>query len=385
MDQFTRRALGELIEAEDDCCVSIFMPKHRTGQESRQDPIRLRNLLRRAEELLVERGLRSRETRQILEPARELSDDRLAWESRDLGLVLYLSRSGIRGYHVPEPLAERVQVGRRFCVLPLVPLVAENEQFSILAVSAKHVRFLEATRLSVERREIPGMPSSVEEVLSTVEGQREIHFHSVAPASREQKGSIIHGAGTSVEMEERKQRLLEYCQRINRAVSDFLNERRTPLVLACDTTMLGNYREVNSYAYIKEESIAGNPDGRRDEELRDEAWRIIDKEVKAREREAVNRYGLAHGQQKALSRIEDIVLAAYDGRVTDLLVQRGVQQWGRFDPESRTVERSGNPSSEYEDLFNVAAVYTLLRDGDVHCAAREEMPGEMAIGAVLRY
>lgn len=38
--------------------VSIFMPTHRAGQEIRQDPIRLKNLVRRAEQQLIEEGTR---------------------------------------------------------------------------------------------------------------------------------------------------------------------------------------------------------------------------------------------------------------------------------------------------------------------------------------
>ena len=40
--------LRELAETKSPACVSIFMPAHRAGSEQQQDPIRLRNLGRRA-------------------------------------------------------------------------------------------------------------------------------------------------------------------------------------------------------------------------------------------------------------------------------------------------------------------------------------------------
>jgi len=51
------------------------MPTHRAGTETRQDPIRLKNLLSRAREQLVDGGLRSTEADGILEPARLLLED----------------------------------------------------------------------------------------------------------------------------------------------------------------------------------------------------------------------------------------------------------------------------------------------------------------------
>lgn len=41
VDPIRPSTLSELIEVEQDQCVSLYMPTHVTGSESRQDPIRL--------------------------------------------------------------------------------------------------------------------------------------------------------------------------------------------------------------------------------------------------------------------------------------------------------------------------------------------------------
>ena len=46
MDSVTIDDLKALIEREGGPCVSLFMPTHRAGAETQQDPIRFRNLLR---------------------------------------------------------------------------------------------------------------------------------------------------------------------------------------------------------------------------------------------------------------------------------------------------------------------------------------------------
>ena len=45
MDIFTRSELEQLMRKEQQWCVSIYMPTHRTGSEAQQDPVRLKNLL----------------------------------------------------------------------------------------------------------------------------------------------------------------------------------------------------------------------------------------------------------------------------------------------------------------------------------------------------
>ena len=52
MDILTRAELEQLMRKEQPGCVSIYLPTHRTGVETQQDPIRLKNLLREAEKQL---------------------------------------------------------------------------------------------------------------------------------------------------------------------------------------------------------------------------------------------------------------------------------------------------------------------------------------------
>jgi hypothetical protein len=59
---------------EQQWCVSIYMPTHRTGAETQQDPIRLKNLLREAEKHLFAKGVSTRDVQEMLEPASKFSE-----------------------------------------------------------------------------------------------------------------------------------------------------------------------------------------------------------------------------------------------------------------------------------------------------------------------
>ncbi|MCA1992277.1 MAG: hypothetical protein LDL41_09585 [Coleofasciculus sp. S288] len=69
MNLFSIGELKTLTEKPEGACVSIFMPTHRMSTETLQNPIRFKNLVRQAEELLVNGGLRGQDARDLLEPA----------------------------------------------------------------------------------------------------------------------------------------------------------------------------------------------------------------------------------------------------------------------------------------------------------------------------
>jgi hypothetical protein len=76
-------------------------------------------------------------------------------------------------------------------------------------------------------------------------------------------------------------------------------------------------------------------------------------------------------------------MAAYEGRIDTLFVPIGVQQWGTFHEESRTVELHQEAVAGSEDLLDVAAMYTLMRRGTVYAVAPEQVP-EHTLAAAIR-
>ena len=60
--------------------ISFYMPTHRTGAEIQQDPIRLKNLLREAEEHLSAWGVGTRDVQAVIEPASRLLQDSYFWQ-----------------------------------------------------------------------------------------------------------------------------------------------------------------------------------------------------------------------------------------------------------------------------------------------------------------
>ena len=84
-------------------------------------------------------------------------------------------------------------------------------------------------------------------------------------------------------------------------------------------------------------------------------------------------------------RLEEILPAAYDGRVDAVVVATDAMVRGRFDPEARTLYAPGASNGEEEDLLNEAAVVSLRNGGRAFALPKERMPRRAPAVATLRY
>jgi len=91
------------------------------------------------------------------------------------------------------------------------------------------------------------------------------------------------------------------------------------------------------------------------------------------------------GSEKTSNKLEDIVPAAFNGRIDILFIEKDRQEWGVFDPERNRVIMDGEGDNKKEDLLDFAAAHTILNRGCIHSVSREEMPDEKAMAAVYRY
>src|SRR3989338_5182955 len=95
MDTLSNDELKKLVEKQSERCdsVSIFMPTYKTGQEIKQNPSRLKNLITKAEKQLEALLPRAVEARRFLSPIEQLQSDELFWQHPSDGLAVFLSQN----------------------------------------------------------------------------------------------------------------------------------------------------------------------------------------------------------------------------------------------------------------------------------------------------
>jgi hypothetical protein len=368
-----------LAERRQTPCISIYMPTHRSGREIAQNPIRLKNLIRQAELLLEARPADGRLGTGLLEPAWRLLNDPLFGRHPVDGLALFTSEHEFEIMRLPVPFFESVTVADRFYLKPLLAYLNQDMRCFVLALSLNKVRLLEADRTGIKEVECPGLPRSMASVVAADEPEPDLRFH---PSSAGSKTVIFHGHGEGEENV--PERLLHFFRACDAAVASFLRLESVPLLLACVEEHAPLYRQVNSYPHLHETLIQGNPTTLGDEEIFEQACKVMDSLRMDAERAAAERYqaGKAHGT--ASNRLAEVLRAASVGRVDSVFIPEGAQVRGIWRPEDGKVVLDNSNGSGY-DLLDVVGVETYLTGGRVFAVPPDHMPDRGTVAGVFRY
>ncbi len=380
----TRENILNLAEKEHDICISIYLRTHKTGESVQQDPIRLKNLLGEASEMLKKQGLKDREIEALLEEPRKLLDTPLFWQHNDQGLALFMSEDEFEYYRIPHSFNERVMVDDHYLITPLVPMITLEGTFSILTLSQKEVRLLRSTRTKVIRLTLEEAPTNMKEYLKFNVQEPSLQHHAgQATGGEHGKGDIFHGHGGEGSTDQRE--AINYLKHIENEVTSKMRQRNDPLILAGMEKAVAEYRKINHYNRVMDDAITQNPDDLKDEELKDKGWEIIQSHFLQGMYNDIERFGDLAGSEKQSDNLSKIIEAAYYGRVESLFVPIGEHSWGRFDEERDTVHHSSEQRNGEHDLINMAAIKTLTQSGNVYALDKEDMPNNSSIAAIFRY
>jgi hypothetical protein len=359
---------------QDGPCVSLFMPTHRAGPETRQDPLRFRNLLGDAAARLSEQGLTSREVVDFLAPVASLDGDTVFWRHMADGLAVFLAPGLHRRFRVPLDLEEGLFVGDGFRLRPLLPLSAENGSFFVLSLSQNEVRLFEATRSSIGQVALGPGSASMAEALAGEEHERQLQVRSSGRANAAGR-SMYHGHGAGDEID--KQQLERYFRAVDGSLGAVLGEGRHPLVLACVAYYAPIYRAVSRYPVIAEGCVEGSPEGRTPQELHAAAWPLVEPLLADARRDAEARLASVAGTDRSLDDPAAIADAARQGRVDTLFLAAAEAPGERPGPDVA-------PPAD-DDLLEGATRDTLRAGGVVFAEAPGELPGGGRAAALLRY
>lgn len=387
MDILKQRDLKQLIETSGEWCISLYMPTHKTGREQQQDPIRFKNLVVRAQEKLLESGLRRPEVQTLLRPAERLLTDGDFWRHQSDGLAVFLSPDSSQTYRLPSKFDEFIGIAKNFNVKPLLPLLSRDGKFYILALSMNEVRLFLGNRDTIDEVELGDISTNMQEPLWMDDPEKHADFHTGAssPGREGKRQAVFHGHGEKSATE--KTNILRYFQHVDRGLNTLLEEKGILMVLAGVDYLLPIYHQASTYAGLLEEGLEGNPEELDGKELHKMAWDLVQPIFKEDQNQALERFEQLNGQGNELAStdLETVVKAANFGRIETLFVPLGVQKWGHFDPQQNTMILEEGPGPENEDLLDFAAMHTLINSGKVYAVQPENLPGDGKLAAILRY
>lgn len=384
----TEHQIKRLARFEANPCVSIYLPTHRRWRETRQDAVRLKNLLRQAEERLRAEGMRQRDVDTLLEGARALIADQDFWRYQRDGLAVFIAPGHTIHLSLPLAAPEEVHVGVRFNIKHLLPVVAKNERFHVLAIAQDYVRLYAGTRYALEAVAADDIPQSIAIERDRTDYQEKVGFHPTGPTP------TTHGkpwakthAGGEAPQDVREIEMKDWLRKVAAAVEKRFADETQPLVVVADDRLLGHFKGFFRYPDLLETSVRQHPDAFSVDQLHERAWAIVEPVVAERIREAKEHYAAlaGEGNERAPHDLSAIIGAAKDGRVDVLFVAEDRQVLGHVSPDGGAGGILAEPGDGDEDLLDRAAAEALATGAAVYALPESEMPGGYAAAAILRY
>lgn len=383
----TRDRLDELIDGATEPCVSIVMPTVVAGPETRQNPIRFKNLLTDAEKRLEMDEADEGRADEVLEHGRRLLDDYSFWQHQAKGLAVYLTPEGVTRFRLPLDVDEKAVVDSRPYIKPLLPLLTGDGRYHVLAFSQKKIRFFEGSRESLRELEVPNMPTSLEDAVGRDTEQQALQYHSTgAPSGTDSPSPIFHGHGGGED--DQLAELRQLVHRVDEAVRSFLGDSQAPLVLAAVERQAAEYRDLTHYQHLADGFVAGNPDEASAQELHDKTWQHVEPHFDSGRNEAKLELENHLGTEDRVV-IDDVTCVLRDasfGRVQTLFLARDAEAWGAWNAETSEADLHERREPGDHDLYEEAALQGLRHGSAVYVVDRLDMPhGAESVAALLRY
>lgn len=299
-------------------CITISMPTHRTGAETRQDPIRFRNLVADALSQLADVPGGAEVRDQLEQELTDLGRDHDFWQHQTGGLVLVACADEVTRFRLASETAELAVADQAPVLSPLVEHLATDSLYRVLTVSQDSVRLLEGSFNSLAEAELGPIPADYAAAFEHLEHQKHLQ-HSAHSDSAQYHG---HGGDPNQNR--------DATTRYLRAVAAGLDERLRgepsgPLVLAGVSEVVNEFRQITGQPDVLEAALSGNHDKTPVHELHEQAWPLVTAAHALPIEQVADRIEAALPREQALADLAEIEQAAEQARVEALYLATDVE------------------------------------------------------------
>ncbi|WP_340103362.1 baeRF7 domain-containing protein [Rhodohalobacter sp. 8-1] len=371
------KTVEEIIEKDGNPLISITMPTHRVGEEIKQDPIRLKNLLTDVSDTLTDRGMKQPEIDEILKPAKELLEQPIFWSHQDSGLVVYLAKGYFNYFQLPFSVQEKAYVNTHFLITPILPMVSLDGRFNVLAISRKDARLLRCTRNEATDITPDSATTNIDDYQEVVQ-EKQLQFHS--GANRDKTMFFGHG-----NREDNHRGIIEaYFRELEKDITTELKKENNPLVLVGLEDNLGYYKSINSYKRTVDDAVNANPDDMKEHDLKETGWEKIQNFFLKDMYNSLDQF-TEQTSAKVSNNLSEVIESTVMGKSKNIFISMNEDRWGHYDEDNHEVHLTDEPSNEDVDLLNWLAVKGIETGSNVYILPRDEMPMKSTVAAEFRF
>ncbi len=373
--------LRYLLENAEHPSITIYLPTIPGDKDTNR--ILIKNSISKARDAIKEKDYDARDIEENLKAFTLMGEDLSFLNAQKEGLAVFINKHELKTYRLPHAFEETVIADNIFHIKPLLPVLTENIDYYILAISKNTLALYSANRFEINPIDIPDMPKNMDEALQYDIDESHLGRRP-AKVSGGSLGAATHGENIGDETE--KEFVLRYCQIVEKYISTFLNNKNKTLVLAGVDYISSIYKEASSYKNISEKTISGNPETMTASSLRDHAWDIVKPQLLIDSEKAVARYGNLSNTDRTVDSISQIVKASHVQRIDTLFLSKSAEPiLGVYDKENDRVNTDYADSHDVQDLIGISVRQTLLAGGKIYYLDHAHMPEHKPIAAILRY
>jgi hypothetical protein len=364
---FSANDIHELLNLDAEPCVSVSMAFAEPGVDYHQNQLRFTQLLDQLQSVLQSGGHSPELAQACMKPLQALLEDDDFWSNRSGSLAIYINERVSSIYELPGRIEDAVHIANCFQIRPLLPLLEADTECALLAVNLGGASLYALDHLAIRELELNGAPTSARDFL--VEGERAGTQRHGGPGEGSGSGQFFgHGE------EDRNRELAtdRYLSELASAVDGVLANSNRHLLLAGESSVLGELRSKLKYPKVLEQVLDGNPRQKSAAQLHEESLPLLEpflREVRDAILTDIRRRQATDGAAVA-DDLKEILTAAGDGAVDSLFVRADYRESGSYKAEARELELS----EDGNDLANQAALLTLANGGRVYEADATELP-----------
>lgn len=364
-------------------CVSIILPTHAAGVEVNEqvDLTAFKTSLQQVEKTLTIRKTDQATIKKILQPGYDLLRDEEVWYNMKQGLAVYMAEDFMKFIRLPGTVNREILVNNSFSVMPLVPFMVRIEYFYILDISKKNCRFFRADAFGIEHIPVDEMPNSVDDVVRFENKDDQKLFRM---SNNGAKAANYHGIGGGKPDE--KQNIALYLEEVDDTLwKTHLNRSHAPLLLAGVDFLIPIYRSVSDYNHLWPEALTGNHQYENADTLYEQAMHVMQPYFDQPLKNALEEYGNKSATALTSTNNQEIIPAAFYGRILHLFVQKDAHIWGTFNEDAGEIRLTHDEQKNTENLADKAVAKTIETGGSVFILDKTQLPGTGMLAAVFRY
>jgi hypothetical protein len=372
-----------MLRAEHDPpCLSLYLQTHRRHPENRQDPIRYRNLLKALEESLLGQCSEG-EADTLLSPFRTLARDTDFWNHTWDGLAVLGAAGLFQVIKLQRPVSELAVVANSFHIKPLLRILQSADRYQVLSLNRRQIKLFEGDRDRLDEVDLAvGVPRTITEALGaelTEPHQTVASYGGTALGS-----NMRHSHGSKpdeLEIDEER-----FFRAVDRAILEHHSRPSgLPLILTALAQYHTSFRQISRNPFLIDDGIEVDPGSLTIEELRQQAWTVMEPEFRSRLQKLSDQFEEARSKGLGSDDLAHVALAAAESRVGSLLVEAERRIPGRLDRVSGGLTLSRLKDPQVDDLLDDLAELVLSKGGQVVVVPTVDMPTTAGVAAIFRF